>query len=257
MIDEFFINENLAIHKLDPRVRILFSVLYAFVVALSSRFITLSVALGVSVVMVFVVGVSFRVLIKRLLAFNSLVLLFWLLLPITFGGEPLYQREVLGICLTISKPGVVLASQITLKANAIMLVFIAFITTSSVSTMAHALQKLRVPSAIIHILLLTYRYVFVIEQEYQRLIRAMKTRGFVPKTNLHTYRTYAYLVGMIFVRSLDRAHRVHQAMICRGFHGKFYALEPFCLKPSDYGIGAILGAMVVGIGVLEWTSNLF
>ena len=256
MIDELFINENLWIQKIDPRVRILFSVVYSFVVALSSRFVTLTAALGLSVLMVIMVGVSFRVLSKRLLAFNSLVLLFWLLLPLTFTGEALYHWDFFGISLVISKPGVVLAGQITLKSNAIMLVFITFITTSPVSTMAYALQKLWIPSAIIHILLLTYRYVFVIEQEYQRLMRAIKTRGFVPKTNLHTYRTYAYLVGMIFVRSVDRAHRVHQAMICRGFHGKFYGLERFFLTPADYGVGLIFFIMVVGIGVLEWASKL-
>jgi cobalt/nickel transport system permease protein len=77
------------------------------------------------------------------------------------------------------------------------------------------------------LLLLAYRYIFVIEQEYQRLYRAAKMRNFRPASNLHTYRTYAYLVGMLFVRASERARRVHLAMKCRGFTGRFHSLAHF------------------------------
>ncbi|MCD6291963.1 MAG: cobalt ECF transporter T component CbiQ, partial [Deltaproteobacteria bacterium] len=30
---------------------------------------------------------------------------------------------------------------------------------------------------------------------------------------------------MLLVRSSERAKRVHQAMVCRGFCGKFYSLQ--------------------------------
>ena len=95
------------------------------------------------------------------------------------------------------------------------------------ATLGYALNRLRVPDKIVHLLLMTYRYVFVLEQEYQRLMRAVKIRGFQPATNLHTYRTYAYVVGMLFVRAAERAERVQQAMLCRGFKRKFYCLQEF------------------------------
>jgi len=104
----------------------------------------------------------------------------------------------------------------------------------------------------VHLLLLTYRYVFVIEQEYQRLVRATKIRGFRSRSNMHTYRTYAYLIGMLFVRASERAERVHQAMLCRGFKGKFYCLREFSFSRLDFVWSALMAIAVIGLGIVEW-----
>lgn len=41
------------------------------------------------------------------------------------------------------------------------------------------------------------------------------------KTNMHTYRTFGNMLGMVFVHSFDRSVRVYEAMILRGFSGRF------------------------------------
>ena len=250
MINEYFADGHALIQRLDPRLKIMFAVGYSFCVALLRNFEPLMLACVISFIMLTMAGIQFGVLAKRLLAFNGMVLLFWAVLPFTFSGKVIYQLGPLAITL----PGVELAALITLKANAIMTAFIALIATTPISVTGHALEKLWVPKKIVHILLLTYRYVFVIEKEYQRLIRAMKTRGFIPGTNTHTYKTYAYLVGMIFVRSVDRAQRVHQAMICRGFDGNFYSLDRFSLKKTDYLVLPLMLAVLIGLEVMEWLS---
>jgi cobalt/nickel transport system permease protein len=75
------------------------------------------------------------------------------------------------------------------------------------------------PDKIVHLISFAYRYIHVIHTEYGRQLNAMKIRGFYPKSNLHTYKTYAYLVGMLLVKSYDRAKRVQAAMLCRGLIG--------------------------------------
>jgi cobalt/nickel transport system permease protein len=102
---------------------------------------------------------------------------------------------------------------------------------------------------------MTYRYIFVIEQEYKRLLRAAKIRGFQPGTNLNTYRTYSYVIGMLFVRSAARAERVHQAMLCRGFKGKFYSLQEFQTGRAGWLFSIIMTVLVIGLALMEW-SNL-
>ena len=131
----------------------------------------------------------------------------------------------------------------------------AMISTSYLSTLGYALNRLKVPEKIIYLLLITYRYIFVIEQEYQRLIRAARIRCFEPGTNLHTYRTYAYLVGMLFVRASARAERVYQAMICRGFSGKFHTLQDFTFTGYDLGWAFALGSGLIIMGYLEWIKT--
>jgi cobalt/nickel transport system permease protein len=106
----------------------------------------------------------------------------------------------------------------------------------------------------VHMILITYRYLFVIEQEYQRLVRAMKIRNFQPRTNLHSYRTYAYLVGMLFVRASERARRVHSAMICRGFNGRFVSLRAFPSHSRNYLFSLVLTLFLVLLVTLEWVK---
>jgi cobalt/nickel transport system permease protein len=114
-----------------------------------------------------------------------------------------------------------------LKSISILALLIALVATMSVATLGNALNSLGVPGKFTQLLLVSYRYIFVIEQEYQRLVRAAKIRGFQPGTNLHTYRTYAYLAGMLFVRASLRAQRVYQAMRCRGFRGRYISLQTY------------------------------
>ena len=246
MISEPFAIGNSIIHQLDPRIRLAFTILYVFVVALTYQFSVLAMALAISAALILISQVSIMDVFKRVIWVNALIFLLWLLLPFTFKGEILTQ---IGF-LAIYRPGVVLAAQITLKSNAILLAFIALVATMSFSTLGHALFRLRVPEKIVHLLLMTYRYVFVIEQEYLRLIRATKIRGFRPGTNANTYRTYSYLVGMLFVRAASRAERVHQAMLCRGFKGQFYSLQEFQMGSASW-VFAILMALIIS-GLVFW-----
>ena len=94
------------------------------------------------------------------------------------------------------------------------------------------------------------------KQEYERLLRAAKARGFKPKTNMHTYRTYAYLVGMLLVRAVERAERVHKAMICRGFRGRFYSLHKFSMSPLDWVWSIVFGVLLTVMELIEWTKMM-
>ncbi len=97
--------------------------------------------------------------------------------------------------------------------------------------------------------LFTYRYIFVIEQEYARLVRALKVRGFKARTDMHTYRTVANLFGVLLIRSFDRAERVYKAMLCRGFQGRFHTLSLLSSTPRDYGFLLI---MLTLMALLAW-----
>ncbi|MDM8551246.1 cobalt ECF transporter T component CbiQ [Desulfobacterales bacterium HSG2] len=248
MIHEPFVIGNSLVHRTDPRLRLVFATAYSFAVALSNQFPTLIAALVISFLLIGLARLNLREVAGRLAIVNGLILFLWVALPLTFEGEPLFTVGP----LTVTRPGVVLSAKITLKSNAILLAFIALIATSSLATLGHAMNRLHIPEKIVHLLLLTYRYVFVIEQEYLRLLRAAKIRCFRPKTDMHTYRTYAYFIGMLFVRASARADRVHQAMLCRGFKGKFYCLSEFSFTRTDFLWAAVMTGTIIGLEILEW-----
>jgi len=249
-IEEQFSTGHSFVHKLDPRVKIIVAILYSIVVAVSSNFSALLPALGISVFLVVLSTLSIRKVLYRLLLVNGLIIFLWVFLPFTYKGGSLFTIGP----LVGTKEGVLYASQITVKCNAILLVMIAMLSTTPISTLGHAMGQLYFPDKIIHLFLFTYRYIHVIFQEYNRLINAMRIRGFKPQTNLHTYRSYAYLVGMLLVRSYDRAERIHKAMLCRGFHGKYYTLSRFSIKIGDILYMSLMLSAILGLMVLQWRA---
>jgi len=222
--------------------------LYAFVLALSNRFPALLTALAFSFALIGLSRLPLLAVAKRLVLVNGFVLFLWLVVPLTFPGEP---TLLLGP-LTVTREGILISARISLKSNAILLTFISLIATSSVATLGAALSRLGVPEKIVYLLLLNYRYIFVMEQEYHRLVRSATVRGFRPSTSLHTYRTFAYLVGMLFVRASERAERVYMAMLCRGFSGKFCSLHEFSFSRHDRIWLFSMTTAIVAVGVLEW-----
>jgi len=235
---------------MDPRIRISAALILSVEAALLNRFPPMFLALALAAALVVAARLKATAVLRRIAIVNVIVLLFWMVVPFTFKGETLFMLGP----LAATREGVLYACSVTLKSNAIILAFIALAGSMSVATAGHALDRLGFPRKIITLLLLTYRYVFVIEQEYRRLMRAIKARGFRPGTGMHTYRTYAYLVGMLFVRSWDRAERVHQAMKCRGFKGRFYSLREFRTSPADAIFSALMAAGIFAMVMMEWMN---
>jgi cobalt/nickel transport system permease protein len=170
-----------------------------------------------------------RPLAKRVALVNVFVLFLWLTVPLTTPGEVLIS---LGPA-EFSREGCILVWLVTLKSNAILLVFLALIASMDAPTMGHAMDRLGVPSKLVFLFLFTYRYLHVIAEEWRRLVTAARLRGFTPKTGMHTYRTVGNLLAMVLVNSFDRAGRVYQAMILRGFQGRFVSVARFQTRPAD------------------------
>ena len=247
MINEIFAFGHSTIHRLDPRLRIVVATAFSIVVAVAHQIPVLVCALGISLGLAVLARLDPIAVGKRLAAVSGFLLLLWAVLPLTYEGTTVFSIGP----LAASREGVRLALEISVKSVAIVLAFLVLIATMTFSTLGNALKKLGMPDKLAFLLLMAYRYIFVIGQEYHRLHRAALIRGFRPRTNLHTYRTYAYLVGMLFVRAADRAERVHRAMRCRGFAGTFHSLYTFPENPTNRIFAVAMGAVVALLIGLE------
>lgn len=247
MIQEPFASGDSAIHQLSPTLRVIAAAAYSFLVALAHGLPTLAVALVFSLLMVLFARLPLGKVLQRFTVVLGFLLLIWAILPWTYKGEILYQFGP----LALSRPGVLLCLEISLKSIAILLAMIALVSTMTTARLGHALNRLHLPDKLVYLILITYRYIFVIEQEYQRLMRAVRIRNFSPGTNLHTYRTYAWLLGMLFVRSAERAKRVHQAMVCRGFSGKFYSLLESPRGYRNWVFVILMSLSLLSLAILE------
>lgn len=232
MISEPFIatvHRQTWVHTLDPRLRVCTAFFLSCLFAIIGQPLQALCALAASALFLACCKPPLPALLRRLAAVNLFILFLWVSVPFFTPGEPVAKL----FSFTCTRQGLELTWLITLKANAITLLLIACIGTMPTSLLGHALQALRLPDKFIYLLLFTYRSIFVLADEWQRLQTALRLRCFTPATNLHTYRTVGYLFGLTLIRSLDRSQRVHQAMLLRGFAGRFSAFTLLRFRYQD------------------------
>ena len=243
-LTEPFASGDSYIHRMDPRVRLVCAVILTLPVALLTVPKPAWLAFVAGLLLVKMAELNLALVLKRLLVVNLFIGFLWFFLPFSLPGDSIWSLGP----FQATTQGVDLALLITVKSNAIVLSLMALLGTISIQNLGPAMQQLGIPNKLCHILLFTYRYIFVIHKEYTTMRQAMRARGFKPRTDTHTYQSYAWLVGMLLVKSWDRAERVQGAMRCRGFHGRFYSLTTFATRSTDYLF--LAGCACFGLGII-------
>ncbi len=231
MISRAFSDRTSFIHRLDPRVRLLAALALALVLAVSHNRQVLAGGLVCGFVLLLASRLPWRLLWRRFLWLN--VILGMLSVSLVCTGVDGWAR----------------GSVFALRANAIMLVGTALLSTIEAGRLGQALRRLGVPAALTQLIFLTVRYADVIHDEYGRLRQAMRARGFRVRLNGHSLRALGYLVGNLLVGSFDRARRVSEAMCCRGFRGEFPSLQRHRVRHGDC---CFLATTLVLVLLLSW-----
>lgn len=247
MLENTLSGGNSPIHRLDPKIRILTACFLSIAAALCDNLIIAPGYLVIALVLTGLARLPIKALTKRLTPLFWFLLMIWIFLPLTFEGNIVFEYG----WLRVSSQGILLSAKITLKSVAILLMFSALVATMPMASLGAGLHQLKVPDKLVFLLLMTYRYIAVIQGEYTRLLRAAKFRGFKPGTNLHSYKTYAFLAGMLFVRASFRAKRVYQAMRCRGFQEKFHTLDFYPANGLDYPFLWAMLLLAAGLALME------
>jgi len=239
------------VRALDPRVRIVVAVVFAVAIVSMRDVTALCGAVAVSMVLMFEAGLPPIKTLKRVIAMDSFIIFMIAMLPFTM--PPATPDDILFSLwgFPASQQGLDKAILIGLKANAIVLMAMTLVGTMEPVVLGHALYRLKLPHNLVLLMLFTVRYIDVIHEEYQALRRAMKMRGFQSKANLHSYRSFGYLVGMMLVRSMERSERIMQAMKCRGFAGRIEILDNLRFRTADAVFLVVMLAVLVALYTVE------
>lgn len=229
MLSTYLNQKSAYLHQIDPRIRIITAVIFSFWIVWQQQVLILLVALLISFILIQLAQLPISVIFPRLRSLNGLLILMWLILPLSVSENQCIYFNL----FSISCAGIHWALLITLKANAIMLSLTALIATIEVVILGYALSQLYVPAKMIHLLLFTTRYLTILQQTYHQLRQAMRVRCFTMKTNWHSYRSIGYLIGMLLVRSFARAQRIEMAMKCRGYTGRFHLMPHLAIQQRD------------------------
>ena len=130
----------------------------------------------------------------------------------------LVEPIVIGIALlALLRPdsGLLFLSMLT-KSTLCLACMILLTATTRFSDILDVLRRLHVPALLITSLALTHRFMFVLVEEMQRMMRARRSRTFVEE-RAATWSGSSQVAGRLFVRASERAERVYLAMCARGW----------------------------------------
>lgn len=122
---------------------------------------------------------------------------------------------------------------IFLRANLILTANVLLFYHHGAMGIYHGFAGLKLPDRFTVLLFFVVKYIEILGLEYRKLRESLKVRSFRPKTSIFTYKTIGFLVGMLFVKSMERSKALHHAMILRGFQGKLYHFNYRVFLPSD------------------------
>lgn len=112
------------------------------------------------------------------------------------------------------------ASLLVLKAGAAAASVLVVVVTTPYPEIFQALRGW-MPSLLVDALLLTYRSLFILLHRWDHLWAALRLRhGISRKHPLHTARTVAPALGVLFLGALDRSENLYDAMRLRGYRGR-------------------------------------
>lgn len=146
-------------------------------------------------------------------------------------------------------------SMITLMLKGVFCLMASFIlmATTSIDALCGALRKIRMPAMLVTLLLLTYRYIFVMIDEISVMTTAYKLRAPGQK-GIH-YSAWGSFLGQLLLRSMDRAQELYSSMQLRGFNGSFQYADTAPITWRDYlyivaAAGLILLCRLVNVAAL-------
>lgn len=248
------------IHDLDPRVKVVVTLLAIFSVlslpdgAWGTYFLTWCAVLAVALVAQLGIGfVLSRSLVALPFALVAITLVF------TLPGRTLFTLH-LGVWeISASDVGLVRFISILTRSWLSVQMAVLLVATTRIPDLLHALRHLRVPALLVTVLSFMIRYLFVLVDEVTRLLRARQARSAFSAQGkgggslLWRARVAGNMTGQLFLRSLERSDRIYNAMLARGFRGQYVTINPHVMRRRDWmALGVAIGALTA----VQWLGRM-
>jgi cobalt/nickel transport system permease protein len=219
--------QDTPVHRIDPRSKIFVTIFFIFVTVSFSKY-EFSGMLPLIIYPVVIMSLG-RIPLKNI----GLKILSVSPFAIAIGiANPFIDRQIiLNIGNFGISGGMVSFFSIILKFVLTVGTALTLVATTGFETMCAGLIRFKIPKVFAVQLLFMYRYVFVLFDEALRMIRAHSLRSFSSYPDI---RILGSFIGQLLLRSLNRAERIHNAMVSRGFDGDIRIMKTMKMRPADY-----------------------
>ncbi|WP_406697518.1 cobalt ECF transporter T component CbiQ [Singulisphaera sp. Ch08] len=201
------------LHRLDPRIKLVVTLAYIIAVVatpigwwrlLAVEGLILAFTIGLS-------GVPPRELLMRWLGF--IVLVGFLALMVARAHPSRVEFGIAAVMLTI-----------VIKNSMAFLATLSLVNVTPFRKLLGAMRRLGMPAALVATLQFMYRYLHVLTEELDRMVKARRSRTFRRSGRLD-WVLLTGLIGILFLRAFERGERVHAAMLARGWDGTIRTLD--------------------------------
>ncbi len=260
-LGQFFPGDTV-IHRMDPRTKLIFTILYIVALFLADGPVGYGVALAVLVLCVLLSRIRPRVLLRSMRAVVFIVVLTALLNLFFTAGGPEETPLVSFWVFTIYPAGIRAATFMVLRI--LLLICCTFLLTYTTSPIliTDALEWLLGPLKAIHLpvhelammMSIALRFIPTLIEETDKIMSAQKARGASFDTGglLQRARALVPLLVPLFISAFRRADELAVAMECRCYHGGEgrTRLRQLRFVLRDYLALALGAAICVGVGLL-------
>ena len=215
------------LHRLDPRIKIILTVLYIVCTFMCSNIISYGALLLSAILLVVVGRVPFKIILKGLkgvlvvLIFTSLINVF-----LTRGEMLLFEWQFISIYVE----GLYAALFIIIRIAVLIIgtgMFLTYTTTpialtNAIEDLLWPLKKLHVPvHSFAMMMTIALRFIPTLSEETERIMIAQKARGadFSSGGLIKRVKALIPIVIPLFVSAFNRAGDLATAMECRCYHG--------------------------------------
>lgn len=249
------------IHHLDPRVKVVVTVLFILsnVLLPDGAWLAFLLAWG------FLLLASSGAHLGSLYTFKrSFIVLPFALAGLTaifaLPGEPLAVFRLGSLVLVATDAGLLRFASVVIRSWLSVQAAILLVATTQFPDLMHALRHLRTPAVLVAVISFMYRYLFVLTDEAMRLLRARDARSARPADKAGgtplawRARVAGSMAGQLFLRSYERSERVYNAMAARGYQGQLLTLNPHEMQRRDWLLG---GLGLAGILLLQVVGRIY
>lgn len=217
------------LHRLDPRAKLLTTMVFIFCVVSYGKY-EIAGLLPFFVFPAVLVGLGnlpLGFLLRKLVIVSPFVIFIGIFNP-WLDQAVIWQLGSVSITAGwVSFLSLLLRFTLTVGAALIL------VASTGFPALCMAMEKLGTPKIFTVQLLLLYRYLFILISEGIRMIRAHALRSFSRKGKI-SLRVFLQMVGNLLLRTVDRAQRIHLAMLSRAFRGEIRMVKQFHFGYTEF-----------------------
>ncbi len=244
---------------LAPEQKLLFAIALLIIAAFTSPPIQILIAIWMSIWTVIYAGIPIKTYLQ-LIYVGSLFCLTSLPALVINGvdishlhlaqHDSIFGFTIGSYYLYISSHGIEQGLTILTRAIASLCCLYFVMFTIPFTELLQTLRRVGIPVLLTDLLLLMYRFIFVLLNTASELWTAQQARGGYSTFSIGM-KSLALLIGQLLKRTLENYRQISLSLASRGFNGEFRVWHPHRYYPSKrYAIEAILGCVIL-IG-LEW-----